>query len=321
MNLTDIPARIFKAFGINGLRNNIPVDSSTTTDNTGAATFDKGFPAITMKALSAGGIPPSGKDVNGTLFAVTQQQQWQNAGGAFPFDSTFSTSIGGYPAGAVIPSSDFYGFWQNTLDANSTNPENLTGTLTGWVPRSFYGSSSAAVTTANVTLSTLQAARDEIVLSGALTGNRYVYLPAWQKEWRIVNNCTGNFWVLVSTQGGSLSVQSTPGSVINVRCDGANIYQVQNSLLLETGYQKLDSGLIMQWGVIVVIPGTTITVNYPIPFQVGPFIALASKGSIISTKDYSCGIDASKTFATIINGENVAGGTTGQGIRWFVLGY
>ena len=169
MNLTDIPARIFKAFGINGLRNTIPVESSTTTDNTGAATFDKGFPAITMKALSAGGIPPSGKDVNGTLFAVTQQQQWQNAGGAFPFDSAFSTSIGGYPSGAVIPSSDFYGFWQNTLDANSTNPENSTGTLTGWVPRSFYGASSVSVTAANVTLSTLQAARDEIILTGTLT--------------------------------------------------------------------------------------------------------------------------------------------------------
>lgn len=321
MNLNDIPARIFKAFGINGLRNTIPVDSSTTTDNTGAATFDKGFPAITMKALSAGGIPPSGKDVNGTLFAVTQQQQWQNAGGAFPFDSAFSTSIGGYPAGAIIPSSDFYGFWQNTLDANSTNPENLTGTLTGWVPRSFYGSSSTTVTAANITLSTLQAARDEIILSGALTGNRYVYLPVWQKEWRIVNNCTGNFTVLVSTQSGTSNVLSTPGSVINIRGDGANVYPVQVPSFLRNGCQMFDSGLILQWGDTSVSPGQTVVVNYPKPFQVNALIAVASKGSLLSTKDYACGIDAGKEYATITNGENVSGLTGQQGIRWIVLGY
>lgn len=321
MNLTDIPARIFKAFGINGLRNTIPVDSSTTTDNTGAATFDKGFPEITMKALSAGGIPPSGKDVNGTLFAVTQQQQWQNAGGAFPFDSTFSTSIGGYPAGAVIPSSDFYGFWQNTLDANSTNPENLTGTLTGWVPRSFYGSSSATVTAANITLSTLQAARDEIILTGTLTGNRYVYLPAWQKEWRIVNNCTGNFTVLVSTQSGTSNVLSTPGSVINIRGDGVNVYPVQIPYFLQNGYQAFDSGLILQWGDTSVSAGQKVIVNYPKPFQVTALIAVASKGSALSTKDYACGIDAGKEYATITNGENVGGFTGQQGIRWLVLGY
>jgi hypothetical protein len=35
MNSSDIPSRITKAFGVNGLKNTIPVDSSSTTDNNG----------------------------------------------------------------------------------------------------------------------------------------------------------------------------------------------------------------------------------------------------------------------------------------------
>ncbi|MDK9365036.1 terminase large subunit [Lelliottia wanjuensis] len=75
MNSSDTPSRIVKAFGLNGLKNTIPVDSSTTTDNNGVATFDKGFPPVTMQPLSAGGIPPSGTTLaHGSV--VTDCQQW-----------------------------------------------------------------------------------------------------------------------------------------------------------------------------------------------------------------------------------------------------
>lgn len=321
MNITDIPSKILKAFGLNGQKNTIPVDSSTTTDSNGVATFDKGFPPITMQPLSAGGKPPAGKDMNGILNAITAQQQWQNAGGSYPFDASFAAAIGGYPSGASVPSSDYSGYWQNTADGNSTNPENLTGATTGWVPHAFYGSTLTSITSANVTLSTPQAAREEIVLSGALTGNRYLYVPAWAKSWRIVNKCTGNFSVLVSTQSGSDTVQSYPGTVINVRGDGVGIYLVQQSLFATSGYQRIDSGLLMQWGVASVLPGATETVNYPISFQVGAFIGIASKGSVITTSDYACGIDASKSSAVITNGNNNGSSPGAQGIRWFVIGY
>lgn len=320
MNISDIPSKILKAFGVNGPKNTIPVDSSTTTDSNGVATFDKGFPPITMQPLSAGGKPPTGQDMNGILNAITVQQQWQNAGGSFPFDSSFAGALSGYPAGAVIPSSDFYGFWQNTADGNSTNPESVTGALTGWVPRSFYGSSAVSVTTANVTVPSLAAARDEIVITGNLTGNRYLYLPAWSKSWRIANNCTGNFSVLISTQGGSAIVSSRPGMTVNVRCDGTGIYPVQQSNFASPGYLQMDNGILLQWGSVGVDPGASIIFDYPKPFSVSAFMGVACKGSEITTSDYSCGIDTYRTQAKITNGNNVSGSTGTQGIKWFVIG-
>ena len=120
MNSSDTPSRITKAFGVNGLKNTIPVDSSTSTDNNGVATFDKGFPAITMHPLNAGGIPPSGKDINGVLYSTTLQQQWQNAGMTYPFSQDFSDAVSGYPKGAIVPSSVYTGQWLNLNEAIGT---------------------------------------------------------------------------------------------------------------------------------------------------------------------------------------------------------
>ena len=320
MNLSDIPSRIAKLFAVNGSKNTIPVNSSSSTLSDGQATYDSGFPPLTMTAISAGGIPPAGQDMNGILYDLTRKQQWRDAGGGYPFDATFAAAIGGYPSGAIIPSSDFTGSWQNTVNNNSVNPESGS-TSTGWFPQDFYGSSLVSVSSANVTPSPLQAARKEIILSGTLTGNRYLYLPAWAKSWRIVNNCTGSFNVVVATASGSATVTSYPGTVINVRCDGVGIYRIQDSLLATSGYQKLDSGLIIQWGSVSITPGQTVTVNYPTAFPGNSLIGIASKGASITTSEYACGIDVSKTFATITNGTNSGGGTTSQGIRWIVIGY
>lgn len=224
MNSSDSPIKIIKAFGVNGLKNTIPVDSSTSTDNNGIATFDKGFPQITMQPLSAGGIPPSGKDVNGVLYSVTIQQQWQNAGMGYLFDSTYATNISGYPQGSTIPSSDYSGFWINTTNGNTNNPEGTTALPTGWVPGYAYGSSAVTISTANVNVSDILAAKDRIILTGTLTGNRILYLPQWIKDWTIENNCTGSgFSVIVSTRAAGATVQSIPGTIINIHSDGTNI--------------------------------------------------------------------------------------------------
>jgi len=224
MNSSDSPIKIIKAFGVNGLKNTIPVDSSTSTDNNGVATFDKGFPQITMQPLSAGGIPPSGKDMNGVLYSVTIQQQWQNAGMGYLFDSAYASNISGYPQGATIPSSDYSGFWINTTNGNTNNPEGTTALPTGWVPGYAYGSSAVTISTANVNVSDILAAKDRIILTGTLTGNRILYLPQWIKDWTIENNCTGaGFSVIVSTRAAGATVQSIPGTIINIHSDGTNI--------------------------------------------------------------------------------------------------
>jgi hypothetical protein len=229
MNSSDIPSRITKAFGVNGLKNTIPVDSSSTTDNNGVATFDKGFPPITMQPLSAGGIPPSGKDMNGVIYSVTLQQQWQNAGGSYPFNQAFSDLVGGYPRGALIPSSVGTGQWLNLNEDNVTPPESPTGATTGWVPKNNYGVTNITMTTGSVVMSSLQAAKDQIVLSGTLKANLNLVFPAWIKGWKLVNNCTGNFAITCRTASGS-GVSVPTGLTAYLYCDGTNISQDSNIL-------------------------------------------------------------------------------------------
>lgn len=269
MNSSDSPTRVSKAFGINGLRNTIPVDSNQSTDNNGIATFNKGFPPVTMQPLSAGGIPPSGMDFNGVLYSVTLQQQWQNAGMTYPFSSSFSSQINGYPKGSILPSSTYTGQWLNLNEQNSIPPENSNGSNTGWVPINNYGVTTiSGLTNQSVILTSNQASKERIVISGALTSNINIIFPAWIKSWVVKNNCTGNFSVTCKTLLGS-GVQVTSGFNTMLFCDGDDITfdlgtasqrNVGNSTnqipdmsyfgasLTSTGHQELPNGMIIQWG-------------------------------------------------------------------------
>jgi hypothetical protein len=89
----------------------------------GAASLTDGFPPLNFLPVSAGGVPPFGKDMNGILKAITQAVQWQQAGGLPIYNSTFSTAIGGYPHGAVLIKASGVGFWCSTADNNTSNPD------------------------------------------------------------------------------------------------------------------------------------------------------------------------------------------------------
>jgi hypothetical protein len=89
----------------------------------GAASYTDGFVPLNFLPLNAGGIPPDGRDMNGILNAITQWLQWTNAGGLTKFDATFAAAIGGYPANAFLLNAAGTGFWLNTADDNSNNPD------------------------------------------------------------------------------------------------------------------------------------------------------------------------------------------------------
>lgn len=118
-------------FASSGTKNTIP----TAPTGTGKASFTEGFPALTMMPITAGGIPPEGKDFNGILYDITTHTIWLNAGGQYQFDAALSTAIGGYPAGMVLQNNAGTGAYvsavaNNTTDFNST-PSSI-GTL--WMP-------------------------------------------------------------------------------------------------------------------------------------------------------------------------------------------
>lgn len=129
-----IPPALVEAFAISGDRNVIPITPSVTP---GAASFDLGFPPLTRTSPSAGGIPPSGKDMNGILYMISAHIAWLQAGGAYVFSADVVSVAGGYRIGAILQSAVTpTTFFLNTVAGNTNDPDSDT---TGWIVYSPVG--------------------------------------------------------------------------------------------------------------------------------------------------------------------------------------
>lgn len=118
------PTAITEAFGATQVPPYINLPIPKTTATPGAASFDAGFPALTMTAPTSGGVPPSGADVNGILNMVSAYCAALQAGQMPPtFNSSVASAIAGYAIGAVLAKANGAGLWLNTTAANSTNPD------------------------------------------------------------------------------------------------------------------------------------------------------------------------------------------------------
>src|SRR5580658_8309931 len=117
-----------------------------TTGVSGLASYDQGFPTVTMQPVVAGGIPPEGQDFNGILFAITAHLYYLQSGQRWQFNATVAAAIGGYPVGAIVAMADGTGEWVNYVANNSTNPDTTPpgGSASGWAILSSTGP--AAVT-------------------------------------------------------------------------------------------------------------------------------------------------------------------------------
>jgi hypothetical protein len=103
--------------------NAIPIPSQQSVRN-GAASLTDGFPPLCFVPIATGGAGPFGADFNGIFNQITAGLQWSQAGGPSYYDASFSSSIGGYPLGAIVPSQTRIGvLWQSTVDNNTTNPD------------------------------------------------------------------------------------------------------------------------------------------------------------------------------------------------------
>ena len=227
MQSTNIPSKIPLPFANavgSGYVNTIPTASQIGITN-GRASLTDGFPPLTFTPIGSGGVPPFGADMNGILKEITAIQQWQEAGGFFPYDSAFSTTVGGYPKGAVLQSSSFNGFWISTAENNTTNPD--TGGA-GWSSLAFEGLQSVAVVSNTATLTQLQSAYPIITITGTLTANATVNVPAQVGEWIFSNQTTNAFTLTVKTPSGT-GVNIAQGSSQYCWGDGTNIYYANAS--------------------------------------------------------------------------------------------
>lgn len=220
MQLSNAPGKLTLPFANAGSKNTIPVASQIGI-TAGAASLTDGFPPLTRTPLAAGGVPPSGLDMNGILFELSAISRWVNAGAGYVYDSTFAndSNVGGYPKGARVQRSDGAGYWLNTIDNNTSDPESFGA---GWVPDFVSGSASVAMSGSNVTLTALQAGRPIIAITGTLTANLNLIFPTWASEWLVINGASGSFAVTAKTASGSGVAISTGGAQF-IYGDGTNI--------------------------------------------------------------------------------------------------
>ena len=127
-----------------------PVGSQIGIQNC-AASFTDGFPPLTFTPASAGGCPPFGADMNGILQLITQWLRWQAAGNAIQFDAAFSSSIGGYPKGAVLAAAATAGCtWTSTVDNNASNPDSGGANWLSSCPSNSIGATSTGSANAQI---------------------------------------------------------------------------------------------------------------------------------------------------------------------------
>lgn len=220
------PAFIPRAFAQNAaapFRNVIPL----TTATPGRASFDLGFPPLTMQPVISGGKPPLGQDVNGVLYMVSSHTVYQQSGQPYRWSADVAAAIGGYAPGTILGSTDGVTLWFNIVADNVTNPDGVAPV--GWVGMFSYGITSIGGLTGGVrTLSPAEAARGVIVLTGTLIANMQVVVPAQYRRWLIVNATTGQFSLTVRTPAGSGVAVPQGGfnAPVEVWSDGINVYNV-----------------------------------------------------------------------------------------------
>ncbi|EJF5652716.1 tail fiber protein [Salmonella enterica] len=131
MKLNDKPRQLAVPFASTGDKNNIPDKATQQTKESGNAAYDSGFPPVTMTPISAGGIPPHGKDFNGLMHDITAAIRYVQAGGLYTYNADFAGAIGGYAKDAILAGVATTAVWLNTIDDNLTDPEGADSA--GWI--------------------------------------------------------------------------------------------------------------------------------------------------------------------------------------------
>jgi len=121
----------------------------------------------------------------------------------------------------------------NTWGTNTNNNlEVLDAFAAGYLSKSVAGSSNITLTTANAS-DTAESSNKVIELTGALTGDIKVFIPAVESEYLFFNNTTGSQTLTIAATGhdanGSVITQ---GAYSRVYCDGSSNFNVEVSTSL-----------------------------------------------------------------------------------------
>ncbi len=113
-------------------------------------------------------------------------------------------------------------------DKTNNNLDVLDAFAAGYLSKSVAGSADVTLTTANAS-ATAESSNKVIELTGTLTGNITVFIPAKENNYIFFNNTAGSFSVTVAATGHTANgVAITQGGHAQVYCDGSSDFNVVN---------------------------------------------------------------------------------------------
>ena len=113
-------------------------------------------------------------------------------------------------------------------DKTNNNLDVLDAFAAGYLSKSVAGSADVTLTTANAS-ATAESSNKVIELTGTLTGNITVFIPAKENNYTFFNNTAGSFSVTIAATGHTANgVAITQGGHAHVYCDGSSDFNVVN---------------------------------------------------------------------------------------------
>jgi len=113
-------------------------------------------------------------------------------------------------------------------DKTNNNLSVLDAFAGGYLSKSVAGSSDVTLTTANAS-PTAESSNKVIELTGTLSGNITVFIPAKENNYVFFNNTTGSHTLTVAATGHTANgVAITQGGHAHVYCDGSSNFNVEN---------------------------------------------------------------------------------------------
>ncbi|MFT8655966.1 MAG: hypothetical protein ABF785_04650 [Acetobacter papayae] len=330
----------------------IPATQGTAGD--GTASIALAFPPETFIARAAGGEPPRGADMNGFLNLLSSAMQVLQAGYLGPFDATFAAGIGGYPAGAIVSGSTAGTFWVSTADSNTTVPGATGATwqslFNGYATEAWANGLFATITALNSEASTRASADDTLqsnisaeanariaadALNAKLTGgNDFIGSQDIQGNLTLSRSSDaskalvglgdGLTWLQHYSTAGAIDayIALAPSAITTHLGTVAMTSELPTftASLATSGYQKLPSGLIIQWGTIT---STTAKVyNFPITFPTAALTIVPGNSDymgnyadvayayVLSTSEFEAGTKATQN-----------GNASSYSVSWVAFGY
>jgi hypothetical protein len=244
---------------------------------------------------------------------------------------------------------DFLGFFQSIISKSGKTPSGTPDTalasqyLDGLRDVALSDKAAISLSNVNVTLNESQYLAPFIELTGTLTGNVQIIVPAKTRGWTFINKTTGAFTITVKTSAGTGVV--LPSLTNTIYCDGTNVVAnvataaddsngTDNSIriastgwiksgfaisLTSNGYIRFPSwlgGLIIQWGTGTTTSGSVI-VTLPFAFPKN-FFRLVTSQATSSNQTASGGVASGLSQAQLFLTNNST--FTGAVIHYIAIG-